>query len=86
VTEMPYNPLPRRDVTALFMASPAQAPEVSGKAQQEPVPEAEIRPLALPDPLGILEWLSQGRVKDPLSPRMLLERVRSYLAFWGNQP
>ena len=85
---MPHNRLPRRDVTALFMASPAQAPEVSGKAQQGLVLEGEIeiRPLPLPDPLGLLEWLSQGRVKDPLSPRVLLERVRSYLAFLGNQP
>ena len=71
---------------ALFMESPAQAPEVSGNAQQELVLEDEIRSLPLPDHLGLLESLTAGRVRDPFRPQRLLERVRFYLGLPGNQP
>ena len=60
--------VPRQDVTRLFMEAPAGE-------DSAPPPGAShagvIAPLPIPDPLGVLERLTKGRVRDPLRQRAL---------------
>ena len=58
---------PHRDVTDLFTgANPGEGHENG----PEDVIIDDSGPLLLPDPLGLLERLSSGRVRDPIRVRI----------------
>ena len=81
----------RRDVTDLFNQSAVQEPSLAvGPLEGAAVEEGATapRPLPLPDPLGLLERLSCGRVRDPVRHWALdrIEDVRSYVESSGNRP
>jgi hypothetical protein len=54
------------DVTRLF-GSPGPTESSGGMERHEPDPLGQVSaPIPLPDPLGLFEALSGGRVRDPI--------------------
>ena len=60
---MPRNS-PQRDVTQIFAESATEGPELAGP---DGVTNDTSGPVPFPDPLGLLEKLTGGRIRDPVN-------------------
>ena len=55
----------KRDITELFSDDLDEQTLVEPEVSSTDRPADQVSPLPLPDPLGLLERLSDGRVRDP---------------------
>ena len=63
----------RKDITDLFSSFPYLSEDTNDVADQRPgvASEDSVGPFLVIDPLGILEHLSSGRLRDPIRHGLL---------------